>query len=70
MTPCLCPRCGATLEIVTDGKVSRTVTNLNRDTPHLTRVYVSAPFGACPRCEFCIEIVTGRGIRHDTSTTA
>lgn len=53
-----CPECGVgTIELVTDGEVGEFYAPgfHNRDLPIPMRMK-SAPFGACNRCEFCIEI--------------
>lgn len=56
-----CPECGVgTIELVTDGEVGEAhyhgVGNFSLS--HLAREWVMRPaaFGACNRCEFCIEI--------------
>lgn len=52
-----CPECGAHLEIVSDGRVgvAYAAGSARVDRPTEYRP-VARPFGACPHCEFCIEI--------------
>ena len=53
-----CPECGGKVFVHTDGLVGRMFAppffNPKKDT--LVWRMVSAPFGACNACEFCIEI--------------
>jgi len=53
----VCPECEAPLEIVADGMVGEHVVGAAHDRGAAPRLrWKRAPFGACPTCEFCIEI--------------
>jgi hypothetical protein len=49
-----CPLCGAELELVTDGQVG--VEWFIPSTGRTELRLEARPFGACPRCEFCVDL--------------
>lgn len=58
MKPCLCPECGATLQIITDGFVGEewadAVYVMGDKRP--VRM-VQKPFAVCMRCEYCLDFL-------------
>jgi hypothetical protein len=51
-----CPRCGATLQLIRDGLVGRTIAPaFNHEGQRLRTAWVLRRFYACSACEYCAE---------------
>jgi hypothetical protein len=57
----VCPECGGDVEMVLDGMIGeRVIPGYHYVGDELPTRWRLAPFGACTRCEFCIEVKIAR----------